>query len=97
VGFFYHYQKIDEYKRKHQQIFFIGILRLHLPTNFSITKYFGNHQQEYVVGTYRGNQSWQIHGFVTTHTGGFILFISLAKRMVRFILITSIFVICCYL
>jgi hypothetical protein len=60
-------------------------------SNFSITKSVGNHQQEYVVGIYRGNQSWQIHSSVTTHTGGFISFISHAKRMVRFILITSIF------
>jgi hypothetical protein len=60
-------------------------------SNFSITKSVGNHQQEYVVGIYRGNQSWQIHSSVTTHTGGFISFISHVKRMVRFILITSIF------
>jgi hypothetical protein len=38
-----------------------------------------------------GNQSRQIHGFVSTHTGGFVPFVLNVKQMVRLILITSIF------
>ena len=59
--------------------------------NFSITKYVDNHQLKYVVSIYQGYRSWQIHGFVTIHTGSFISFIFIVKKMVRFILITSIF------
>jgi hypothetical protein len=31
------------------------------------------------------NQNWQIHGLVTTHTGGSVPFNAYAKRMVRLI------------
>jgi hypothetical protein len=34
-----------------------------------------------------GNRSRQINDLVTTHTGGFVLFVSLAKRKIRLILI----------
>jgi hypothetical protein len=37
------------------------------------------------------NQNWQIHGSVTTHIDGSVLFIAHTKRMVRLILMTSIF------
>jgi hypothetical protein len=64
------------------------------------------HPREYIGGIYLarviqafntivtvqcGNQSQKIHGSVTTHTSSSVSLVSHVKRMVRVILITSIF------
>ena len=54
---YFNYQEIDKYKQKYRHNFSIEILRWHLLTEFSITKFISKHRKEYSHGIYRGNHN----------------------------------------